>query len=455
MTAVPSAAEETAPETEPELMDAVPELDFGGEDFTFLAADMYGAQSLVEGLTGEVYNDATYNVEVYAEERLNVNISEVLSPTGSMNATVVKLATSNDTTYDTISMTDRESVSVAMQGVFHPMAEIPYVDLKQRYWGDGLTEDLSIGGKEYFAISSFNLYTIERTAFVLFNHAVADKYNIEVPMEAAFNGTWTKDMFESYGSIATVDLNGDGIMDASDSYTYGCTDARDIAQKFLYAAGLKWVDIGDDGLPYASFYGNETVVDVVDWTTKIFYGDDSVPRYAYSSEFDNINALYELFVTDRELECVAEFRNMPLFREMPSDFSILPMPKYSDTQQRYYSYCNNGIFSMVPITALNLDKAGAVQEVMCCEGYKKMLPAYIEATMKNKIARNQESGDMIEVIYDTRTYDLGKLYLNTFFGGVGDSQKAGKSVVPTLAAQQSRIDSALEKTIASLLGTGE
>jgi len=432
-------------ETETELKDAVPEnLTFGGADFKFLAAELYGAPSLVEEQNGEVYNDATYAVELYTEERLDVKISEVL--TSNVRTDVVQLAAANDTTYDTVSMTDKESVPVAAQGVFHPMAEIPYVDLTQKYWGDGLSETLSIGGKNYFAVSSFNLYSLERTVCLLFNETVAKNHGIEVPFDDVFNGTWTLDMLESYDNIATSDVNGDGVMDDADNYTYGSADARDVAEKLVYASGLTLIDIGEDGLPYVSCYDNERFIDIMERTRNIFFTGNC---YADAA---NINSS-ELFTKDQEMITIAEFRYMNTFREMESDFSILPLPKFDETQQRYYSRTCNVIFSMIPITAADLEKAGAVQEVMCCEGYKTMLPAYIESAMKNKVARNPESAESIQIIYDTRVLDLGKLYLATYFDTkFYQDLDAGNSVVTKLEKQRTKIDTALNDIITSLNG---
>lgn len=445
---------ETEVEQDTELKDAVPEdLTFDGASFRILTNEGQGPASLVEGHTGEVYNDAKYDMELYTEGRLDVDISEVLIPWGDLAPAVMELAASNDATYDTISMTDRHSLTVAVQGAFHPMEEIPYVDLAQKYWGDGLSDQLSIGGRYYFAISSFNLYSIERATCVLFNEAVADKHNLEVPFDAVFEGTWTIDMFESYGNIATSDLNGDGVMNASDSYTFGTGDPRDIVQKFVCAAGYSWVDIDSNGLPYVSFDSSEGIVNVVEWTEKIFGGSDSIGfiRDQYKSDFADVNSVHELFTTDRELLNVTEFRRMNSFRDMESDFSILPMPKYDETQQRYNCYTSNVTFSMVPVSAADLEKAGAVQEVMSWWGYFNLLPAYIESCMQNKIARNQESAEVVNLIYNNRSYELGTFYVSSNLNNIYfDAITNGKSIIPTMVAQREAMEIALEECVSAL-----
>lgn len=59
-----TTAGETTPvetETETELTDNVPELDFGGATFTISNTEQYAYEMDVEELTGEITSDAVYN----------------------------------------------------------------------------------------------------------------------------------------------------------------------------------------------------------------------------------------------------------------------------------------------------------------------------------------------------------------------------------------------------------
>ena len=425
--------------TETELKDAVPEdLKFNGEDFKFFGMDQYGGPSLVEGETGDVYNDAIYRTELYTEDRLGVNISEELYPTWEMQGQVRALAAAGDTTYDAYTMTDRWLVEHAQEGIVFPVADIPYVDLSQIYWGgEGFTEDMKIGGRAWFAVSSFNMYSIERAAFVMFNNTVAERHNVKIPYDEVFAGKWTLDMLKSYGNIATIDVDGNGVMDSNDSYTYDSVDVRDTHIKLLFGAGGNLADIDENGMLYPTAYGNEKAINLMELTYELFF--------AGSNTFDrNLDATgwKTPFQEDRVLIQIAEFRNMPQYREMESDFSILPMPKYDENQSRYCTYTGNSVLSMVPVTCTNIEKAGAVLEVMSCEGYKSILPAYIESYMANKMARNQESADAIKLIYDTRVYDLGKMYLEATLSGepLHNKVKEGNSIVSYLESVRSKVD---------------
>ena len=80
-----------------------------------------------------------------------------------------------------------------------------------------------------------------------------------------------------------------------------------------------------------------------------------------------------------------------------------------------------------------------------------MLPVCIDPAMKNKAVRRQGSGDAIWTVCDTRTPDLARLYLPSFFDTkMYTVLRAGSSVVSMFEKQRKAIDTALQKVIDAL-----
>ena len=93
----------------------------------------------------------------------------------------------------------------------------------------------------------------------------------------------------------------------------------------------------------------------------------------------------------------------------------------------------------------------SLQEAMSFEGYKTVLPAYKETAMKNKVARNQESADAIQIIYDTRVLDLAKLYLPAHFDNkIYIPLKEGNSIVTMFEEQRNVIETSITDLVAAL-----
>ena len=98
-------------------------------------------------------------------------------------------------------------------------------------------------------------------------------------------------------------------------------------------------------------------------------------------------------------------------RGMEDDYMIIPCPKYDESQPTYYSminpYVNYAV--MIPRTISDPDRTGIVVEMLAAYGHEYLRPAVYDNMMKNKIARNEESIEMLEIIYSTAISDLGVL----------------------------------------------
>ena len=64
---------------------------------------------------------------------------------------------------------------------------------------------------------------------------------------------------------------------------------------------------------------------------------------------------------------------------------------------------------VVPYTA-DIEMSGAVSEALAVESYKYVIPAYYDIILTSKIARDEESRDMIDIIYDGACYDFALNY---------------------------------------------
>ena len=86
-------------------------------------------------------------------------------------------------------------------------------------------------------------------------------------------------------------------------------------------------------------------------------------------------------------------------RDMKEEYGILPMPKFDEKQDQYYSIANDN-FSLiaVPTTVKNPALTGAFLELMGEYSYKIVTPKYYEVAMKGKYLRDDESCQMFDII---------------------------------------------------------
>ena len=103
------------------------------------------------------------------------------------------------------------------------------------------------------------------------------------------------------------------------------------------------------------------------------------------------------------------------FRNMQDEYGILPIPKYNEKQDDYYTYAHDQytVF-MVPKTVDDPELSGAVLETMAYESYRTVQPAYYNVVLKGRYANDPESRKMLDAITTNFTLDPAWIYGQMF-----------------------------------------
>ena len=163
--------------------------------------------------------------------------------------------------------------------------------------------------------------------------------------------------------------------------------------------------------------------------------------------FDNGRALF--YLTPLSLATT--------FRETLVDYGILPLPKYDENQDSYYSYVhtNNSSTSCVPITNSDLDLAGRLLEDMAYKSYTTVRPAFYDVALKVKYSRDDESAEMLDIIYDNINIDL-TLVMNrsglTIDNTLRSAMQSGATdLVSLIAGQKSACEAIIDRNVETIL----
>jgi len=132
---------------------------------------------------------------------------------------------------------------------------------------------------------------------------------------------------------------------------------------------------------------------------------------AYST-YHSPDTIEEMFANDQVLFYSRYLCIIKKYRDMETDFGILPYPKYDEAQKDYYSSVSpyGCSFVCVPVVVENPEMTGAVLEYMACESRDIVTPAYYDVTLQGKILRDEESTEMLDIILSSRVFDLGWYY---------------------------------------------
>jgi len=272
------------------------------------------------------------------------------------------------------------------------------VNLEKRYWDPNAVSDMTISGKLFGMTGDITTATHMFTHLLMYNKQLAADYGFPNFYNIVREGKWTFDAFNEITKNIYNDLNGNGKVDEGDFFSVYITPAA--YEAFFSSAGEKWVEKNSAGEIIFSEL-TEKKATVLDKIESLFSKKDYVwCGYDQPQPFANGRAIFY----DGDLG-IMSYES----RDLEFDFGIVPLPKFSEQQDRYYVYAYPFFpFLSIPttITGEDLEMTGAALEALAAESYKTLTPAFYDIALENKFTRDEESYEMLDIILRSRIYDL-------------------------------------------------
>ena len=426
VTTTPEATEDT-----PDLPDAST-LSLAG-DFRFLISGNWAWNDYeADGEDGTAMDSAIFRRNRYLADNYGVNITnkDIVAYSSAMGGGTgfTELYTnymSGDNVYDAAMVGTYDVANLAYQGVLQDLNDTPYINLKKDYWDQRANADLSVGGRMYYTTGDISLSDNRSTHALIFNKEMIKMYGMDDPYELVRNNEWTLDKFASMVKQVGDDLNNDGVYNKEDRM--GLLSAVDNNLAILAAAGEKIATLNDKGEIELTLYSERVVnlyddyLALIEDHTHVFnwqmnYLDGTYGNVATTAE------LADMLNSDRALFYFHMLFIMDELRDLETDFGILPYPKYEATQADYGHLVSawHAEFLCIPQNVNSLERSGYVTELLAYQGKKLLTPAYYEKTLVGQYTRDEESAEMLDLIFATRTYDVGYYYaLGTYKDLIG------------------------------------
>ncbi|MDD4774205.1 MAG: hypothetical protein PHZ09_11500 [Eubacteriales bacterium] len=379
--------EETSPE-----FNVPSDLDFGGRDFVILACDEKVPYTYIElaEQNGEVINDAVYERNILTEDRLGVTL-KVSNVEGIVTETPLrKSVTSGDMAYDLVSPHILQSVSALVTGsLIRAFNEVPYIDFDKPWWNQSFTETMKIKGRIFYSSGDI---IVPNARVIVFNKQMMADFNKEDIYEAVRTGKWTLDMLGEY----TKDMADED----SGRYAFSDLSNTGLATSFVHASDMLFLEVSDDSFRFT--LADEKMDVIINKLNDYLYREGS--NKITNEDFGNGNVLFGSQV----------LLKLQILRAFDTDFGIIPFPKYDEAQAGYYSSVWNGLLC-IPVDVSDIECTGAVLETMGYYSSKILVPAYYEKLLDSKFSRDEESGEMLDIIFGGLIYDFG-LCFDNFMG---------------------------------------
>ena len=392
--------------------------DYGGYEFAILANDKswsghwFSRDIYVEGETGDTIDDAVYYRNRAIEEKYNVAIKGAFSANQLNDAK--KSIKAADDSYDVLSIPMQWVTSVlAQEGMLVDLKHVPYIDLEKPWWDQRANRQLSIGNKLLFTISDLLVIDKDALFIFLFSKDVIQEHDLDDPYQLVRDGKWTVDKMWEMGKLVTQDLNGDGKMDDADKY--GLITQTHCIHGNVVGAGHFVITKDENDIPILNIEDPVILdsyskwIDIINDRANAIVAQDWFSKYTGETIWDQ---QLDMLTEKRGLWLYTGMNRVTMLREAECNFGILPNPKHNESQKEYYNAVYAGCTTAIsiPVTSSEIERTGIVLEALTAESYYTLRPAYYDISLKSKLMRDDESGEMLDLIFSTRCYDLGQVY---------------------------------------------
>ena len=395
------------------ILPNLPDADYDGYEFKILSivdGDFSKDDFLAEEITGEVINDAIFARNSYVEEKYNIRLKPITAGEPQWNGggatRIRRSAAAGDAEYDAAVVWGYDAANLTTQGLLADLNDTPHIDLSQPWWDQRANEDLSIRDKMFFTTGDISMLVADATSAMMFNKQLAQEYALPDLYQIARDGAWTWDKFSEYTKMVSADVNGDGIMDQNDRYGFLVID--DFMVETINCIGERIAGINREGNLELSLYNDRSVamyslvMDLITDSTVVF----PTQRVAVDQQgrimFENNQGL---FFAHGMLSIIR-------LRAMETEFGILPYPKFNEQQASYYTPLIVwwSMYLCIPAIQEDISRTGLILEALAAESRYTVRPAYYDISLIGKHTRDEESTEMLDIVFGTRVYDLGWYY---------------------------------------------
>lgn len=401
----------------------VPEdVTFPGETFTVLCREDNAWGEWLHEISAdedatELVNEQVYKRNLEVEERFELEALEAYAIPGQWDVkddftnTFRNSILANSGSFDLImSHQAYMSFDPSLNELYTNLYDVPYIkdNLDADYYYPDVVEELTVNDKLYFLLGDYSLTYWENAYVLYFNKTLAENNNLEDIYQIVRDGDWTVDKMIEMSKGKWVDLNGDLWPGEEDSFGY----VSEIANTpDAYEAHFD--------APMTSRDENNNVIFDVDQGKYVSIlekmidfkkSDDTYFEY-FSDVAEDENPIDKIFREGRSLFYHAQLNRAQRFRGMETDFGIVPYPKWDAQQEGYYTHAQDGYsVGVVPLDAPNLELCGAVIDVLSALSSEMVIPAYYDMALRDKYARDDESGEMLDIIREGFTVNFGYFY---------------------------------------------
>ncbi len=325
-------------------------------------------------------------------------------------------SSSNSNLYDAAQIFMVYAAPLAQDGYLYNLKDLEgYLHLDQAWWDQNANEALSIGNKLFFTTGDISIMQRITSVAVTFNKRMLEKNFPDVDLyQKVKDKEWTFDLMVEMATQVTADT--DGVSGYTYEDTWGLSAAYGDANAFFIGAGKNYVTKDANDLPVISFNDQSSTVIAQKILENLQVEDEWVWLCNEIPDNTKWQISLDIFGQNRALFRTSAFSAIKKLRayDDAEEFGLLPLPLVSDTQEEYYTYASaQWAYGTAIPTSLSRERAefaAYMLDAMAFGGMKYITPAYYDTTLKYRDLKDDESMEMLDIIFGNVVYDIGIIY---------------------------------------------
>lgn len=412
----PVTAESSAPESDSDgESSGVPnDLDLNNIEINIWTLDDAYYSALDPELSGDILDDAVYNLNRSVMEKLNCRLNFIHSNAAQANCNteIQKVILADDRSFDLFNATEWSGSKLVAEKLYLNIADAPYLSLDSDWWDRDYMAEMSVGNDSLYTLVGD--CTLDRTRFlncVYYNRTMYEQFygDADNMYDVVDSGKWTYDYIKSVGKDVYSDLDSNQQQDIRDRMAI-CINWNGNINALYYCTDAMITKRSPNGIPELVM-GRERNIDnymklydLVMNSVGVIYDPDPDTTYNLPIFRDGLTMYLGGFL---------HFADK--LRDMEDDYGILPLPKVDEEQDDYISMLHQAArFMALPVNCQKTDAVCAVLEEMAYIGHSELLPTYYETVLKEKYARDEESARMLDLIHANVRADIAYIFASDF-----------------------------------------
>ena len=411
---------------------APPNVNYGGDEFNIYTWSTTDEWVLSVDETSTAIDSETFYHFCNVEYELGVifNIAQSVSGGWGYHTDFiqkVKMLTGADG-IDLVCQYSLAAVHGVIEGCYVDLTSVDYINWDAPYWSGDLKEANTLNGKIFYCSGELSRSVIYNMYVTLFNYTLVNSYGLGNLYSLVDNNEWTVAKLRELSENVYVDLNNDETQNMGDRFglvvnklsvdplQYGCDLPLLITNEMgeLEVNPLLRADYGIGVV--------DTLVDLLHTNPGAYVGNASINIPDYTDAMINGNAVFSVDLASYIINTL---------HLSDVNYGIMPMPKYSAEQDRYYT-CLSMVYSMfaIPNCAADYNMSAAVLESLAHDGYANLTPYIFEECLKSRYSKRPEDAQMFDLLRAGIVYEPGRIFENVgIFSVVRSSVAANRSFV--------------------------